>query len=106
MVQHLTIRYRGVARMPIIEVEVLPVIVSIEARMRQDAISLRQAAEDLDVTHPTLANWLRGISRPKLTADLQRRLASFLGVSPRRVVELFDLDVSSEALRPYLTSAA
>lgn len=85
--------------------ETLPVIDAVAARIEELGISQRQASRDLDVSPQTVPNWLRGSTTPPLDAKHQQAFARFLEISPREVVELYGLDVSSErALRPYLAT--
>jgi len=84
----------------------LPIIDAIGAAIAERGISARMAAEQLGVSNGSVSNWLKGTSTPPLDARHQQAFAAFLGISPREVVELYGLDLSSEAasaLRPYLT---
>lgn len=89
--------------MATITIETLPIVDAL-ARIVGDEpgmISRREAARLLGVSHGTIANWLAGKTTPALTRDLQIRLAKFLGISTRKVAELFGLD-----LRGYFPLAA
>ena len=77
--------------------QTLPVVDAIQVEIARRGVSLRTAAMQLGVSHQTVTNWLRGGTTPVLTSEAQHNIAAFLGVSPKRVVELFDLDLSSEA---------
>lgn len=81
----------------------LPIVDAVAARIEELGISNRRAAEELGVSHQTVPNWLRGSSSPPLDAKHQAAFARFLEISPREVIELYGLDLSSErAMRPYL----
>lgn len=55
------------------------------------------AARTIGVTRQVYEGWLSG-RRPQLTAENQRLLAKFLGVSPREILELAGLDIGSDIL--------
>lgn len=93
--------------------ETLPVVDAVAATMDERGISARQAATELGVSNGTVSNWLKANTNPPLDADTQAALARFLDVSPRRVVELFGIDLSDDPLDsgaahtgPYLALAA
>lgn len=77
----------------------LPIIDQLQAHAERLGVSVRSMATRLEVTPSTVSGWYRGVSAPHLDPRLQRRLAAELGISPRRVLELFDLDLSDEPLR-------
>ena len=72
----------------------LPICDHLAAHAEREELSVRGLAARLEVTPTTVSAWLRGVTTPSLDARLQRRLATELRVSPRRVLELFDLDLS------------
>lgn len=76
--------------------ETLPVVDAITERIDQDGLSYRQAADLLGTSPGTVRNWIKGNVTPPLTGDTQRNIARFLGVSPRRVVELFSIDLGDD----------
>lgn len=86
--------------------QTLPIVDALRAQAERQGLSTRGMAEELDVSPTTVSNWYRGNVTPALTADNQRRFAQFLEISPRQVVELFEIDLSSEALRGSLAFAA
>lgn len=80
-------------------VEIMDLVVALEERRDELGITNAEVARRLDVSGSTLSAWLTGGMAPKLNADTQQAFAAFLNVSPRRVVELYGLDLSSRASR-------
>lgn len=74
----------------------LPVVDAIRERADQLGLSTRAVGEALGVSASSVSNWYRGNYTPPLTAETQAAIARFLEVSPRRVVELYELDLSSD----------
>lgn len=90
----------------------LPIVDALAVEIEYRGISARRAAELLGVSHQTVPNWLKGNTTPPLNAETQAAFARFLDVSPREVVELFELDLSGDPIDsadvtgPYLSLAA
>ena len=84
--------------MAVIVRETLPIVDAIAEKMERERLSARHVARALEVSPQTVTNWLKAFHPPALDADTQAAFARFLGVSPRRVVELFQLDLSDAPL--------
>lgn len=82
-------------------VTTLPIVDEVERVIEERGLSRRAAAAELGVSGPTISYWLRGTVVPQLNGDNQAAFARFLGVPPRRVVELFGLDLGSRQMRGY-----
>lgn len=72
-------------------------VTALEDAVEARDISYRMAADELGVSPQRLSQWRRG-ARIEWSAGLQQRMAAFLGVSPRDVLELDGLDVSERPL--------
>ena len=77
-------------------IEVPDLVIEIEHRMDGRGLTANATAQALDISPQRLSQWRRG-AQVHLDADLQQRLAGFLGVSPRRVLELLGYSTSDDA---------
>jgi transcriptional regulator with XRE-family HTH domain len=77
-------------------IEVADLVVEIERRMDECRLTANATAQALDISPQRLSQWRRGAA-VHLDADLQRRLAAFLDVSPRKVLALLGYDTSDVA---------
>lgn len=77
--------------------ETLPVVDVINQTMAERGYSNREVAKRLQVAPGTVGNWLEAKTKPDWRDEaLRKRLAVFLGVSPLKVLQLFNIDVSDE----------
>lgn len=79
----------------------LDVVDEIADTIQRRGISNREAARELGVAPQSVSNWLKGSHPPDIRDhQLRHNIGLFLGASPRRVLELFGLDVSDELPSP------
>lgn len=84
--------------MPTRIVEISDLVAAIEERMAESGLSKSEAARQLGVPRQSLQQWLHGVT-PTINADNQQAFAQFLGVAPRRVLELAGFSLDSRASR-------
>lgn len=85
--------------MPTRTIEVSPLVDLLIEKV--DETSISEASRRLGVSRQAIMYWRAGMTEPKMNGDLQRRLATFLGVQPREVLRLAGFDLGG-----YLDSGA
>lgn len=82
------------------QIEVSDLVIAIEERITELGITDAEGARRIGISPQRLSQWKRGASI-NLDGGLQRDAAKFLGVAPRRVLELMGYDLGSRALGGY-----